>query len=172
MHPTVPVHTHHATHTQPECAMPAHVWQVTVLQSDMRGFTAMSAIHPPEVVLGILSDMFAKFDMLASHYGVHKVKTIGDAYVAIGGAFNDKLMEDKKEAARRMVESSAAPTHQPANCPPAHQLRTCPAHHHWRACPRSSWASRWWTWCAARRPRRMSMWACASAYTRVLSPVP
>ena len=41
-----------------------------MLQSDMRGFTAMSAIHPPEVVLGILSDMFAKFDMLASHYGV------------------------------------------------------------------------------------------------------
>ena len=74
--------------------MPARAWQVTVLQSDMRGFTAMSAIHPPEVVLGILSDMFAKFDMLASHYGVHKVKTIGDAYVAIGGAFNDKLMED------------------------------------------------------------------------------
>ena len=152
--------------------MPARAWQVTVLQSDMRGFTAMSAIHPPEVVLGILSDMFAKFDMLASHYGVHKVKTIGDAYVAIGGAFNDKLMEDKKEAARRMVESSAAPTHQSANCPPAYQLRACPAHHHWRACPRSSWASRWWTWCVARRPRRMSMWAYASAYTRVLSPAP
>ena len=79
-------------------------WQVTVLQSDMRGFTAMSAIHPPEVVLGILSDMFAKFDMLASHYGVHKIKTIGDAYVAIGGAFNDTLNNDKHEAALRMVE--------------------------------------------------------------------
>jgi class 3 adenylate cyclase len=75
-----------------------------VLQSDMQGFTAMSAIHPPEVVLGILSDMFAKFDMLASHYGVHKVKTIGDAYVAIGGAFNDTLQHDKHEAALRMVE--------------------------------------------------------------------
>ena len=77
---------HHAMHHARTVRAPCT--QVTVIQSDMTGFTAMSAIHPPEVVLGILSDMFAKFDMLASHYGVHKVKTIGDAYVAIGGVLH------------------------------------------------------------------------------------
>lgn len=146
--------------------------EVTVLQADLSGFTKLSSERSAAFVIGLLSDLFAKFDRLTEWHGVHKVKTIGDAYVAIGGAFNDKLMEDKKEAARRMVESSASPTHQPTSCPPANQLPTCPAHHHWRTCPRSSLASRWWTWCAARRPRRMSMWAYASAYTRVLSPAP
>ena len=80
--------------------------QVTVLQSDMRGFTVLSAALPPETVLGILSDMFAKFDVLASHYGVHKVKTIGDAYVAVGGAFT--LSNNKPEAALRMVKMGLA----------------------------------------------------------------
>ena len=32
-----------------------------------------------------------------------QVKTIGDAYVAIGGAFNDNLRNDKHEAALRTL---------------------------------------------------------------------
>ena len=47
--------------------------QVTVLQSDMSGFTQLTASQPPEKVLGILSDLFGKFDALASRFGVHKV---------------------------------------------------------------------------------------------------
>ena len=80
--------------------------QVTVLQSDMSGFTQLSASTPPEKVLGILSDLFGRFDRLASRFGVHKVKTIGDAYVAIGGAFS--LTQDKPEAARRIVRMGLA----------------------------------------------------------------
>ena len=60
---------------------------VTVLQVDMVGFTPLSATHPPSDVLGILSDLFGTFDELSEQYGVHKVKTIGDAYVAVAGAF-------------------------------------------------------------------------------------
>ena len=39
-------------------------------------------------MLGILSELFDHFDELATEIGVHKVKTIGDAYVACCGAFD------------------------------------------------------------------------------------
>ena len=36
-----------------------------------------------------MSDLFDQFDDLAEKFGVHKIKTIGDAYVACAGAFGD-----------------------------------------------------------------------------------
>lgn len=40
----------------------------------MVGFTILSSLHPPEVVLGILSDIFEQFDTLCEMHGVDKVK--------------------------------------------------------------------------------------------------
>ncbi|EOD21646.1 adenylate cyclase, partial [Emiliania huxleyi CCMP1516] len=52
-------------------------------------------------VIGLLSDLFAKFDRLTEWHGVHKVKTIGDAYVVCCGAFDEA--PTAAEAARRVV---------------------------------------------------------------------
>ena len=67
----------------------------------MVGFTPLSAARGPEEVLGILSELFADFDQAAERWGVHKVKTIGDAYIVCCGAF---YQADKPaDAARRVV---------------------------------------------------------------------
>lgn len=58
---------------------------VTVLFSDLVGFTAMSAAIPAETLVERLNDVFRAFDALAADLGVEKVKTIGDAYMAVGG---------------------------------------------------------------------------------------
>ena len=54
----------------------------TVMQSDMVGFTALSAKYPPQRVLGILSDIFEEFDRLCEEHNCDKIKTIGDACAA------------------------------------------------------------------------------------------
>ena len=48
-------------------------------------FTPLSLrLHPLELVR-LLNDIFSAFDELASRYGVEKIKTIGDAYMAVCG---------------------------------------------------------------------------------------
>lgn len=60
--------------------------QATVLFADLVHFTKMSAESPPEEVVRILDDVFSRFDQATERLGLEKVKTIGDAYMAIGGA--------------------------------------------------------------------------------------
>jgi class 3 adenylate cyclase len=57
----------------------------TVLFTDFRGFTSASAIMDPEELLEILNQYFMHFDRIADKYGIEKIKTIGDAYMAVGG---------------------------------------------------------------------------------------
>lgn len=59
--------------------------EVTVLFADIVGFTQISAqISPPELV-SLLNDIFSTFDRLAEKHGLEKIKTIGDAYMVVGG---------------------------------------------------------------------------------------
>jgi class 3 adenylate cyclase len=60
--------------------------EVTVLFADLAGFTPLAARLPPESVVELLNDVFTRFDALAERFGVEKVKTIGDAYMAVAGA--------------------------------------------------------------------------------------
>jgi hypothetical protein len=48
--------------------------EVTVLQADMVGFTNLSAQRSAEFVLGLLSDLFDKFDALTEMHHTHKVR--------------------------------------------------------------------------------------------------
>jgi class 3 adenylate cyclase len=57
----------------------------TVLFADIVGFTPLSAKLPPGRVVEMLNDVFSKFDALTEKYGLEKIKTIGDAYMAVGG---------------------------------------------------------------------------------------
>lgn len=58
----------------------------TVMFADLRDFTPLSTQLGPETTVGLLDEMFSAFDDLADKYGVEKIKTIGDAYMAVAGA--------------------------------------------------------------------------------------
>jgi len=57
----------------------------TVLFADIVGFTQLSAQIPPEALVALLNQIFSTFDQLAEKHGLEKIKTIGDAYMAVGG---------------------------------------------------------------------------------------
>jgi class 3 adenylate cyclase len=59
--------------------------EVTVLFSDFVGFTAASASMDPAELVAELNALFSEFDALCERLGVEKIKTIGDAYLAVGG---------------------------------------------------------------------------------------
>lgn len=59
--------------------------EVTVLFADIVDFTPLSASIPPEELVNLLNDIFSLFDHLAEKHGLEKIKTIGDAYMAVGG---------------------------------------------------------------------------------------
>jgi adenylate cyclase len=55
---------------------------VALLFCDVVGFTAFCAKHEPEEVVGRLAKLFNTFEEIASDYGLEKIKTIGDAFMA------------------------------------------------------------------------------------------
>jgi adenylate cyclase len=58
---------------------------VTVLFADVAGFTQfVQRTSAPEVV-ELLDRVFSAFDELADRHGLEKIKTIGDAYMVVGG---------------------------------------------------------------------------------------
>jgi class 3 adenylate cyclase len=60
--------------------------QVTVLFADVAGFTPWAAQQDPEFVVSLLENIFHRFDQLVKATGAEKIKTIGDAYMAVSGA--------------------------------------------------------------------------------------
>jgi adenylate cyclase len=59
--------------------------EVTVLFSDIVGFTRMSMRRSAGEVVAILNGIFSAVDRLALEFGIEKIKTIGDAYMAVAG---------------------------------------------------------------------------------------
>ena len=58
---------------------------VTILFSDLVGFTQMSSLLTPSDLVALLNDLFTRFDKRAESLGLEKIKTIGDSYMAAGG---------------------------------------------------------------------------------------
>lgn len=58
---------------------------VTVLFADIVNFTAYSSGKEPAEVVSKLNEIFHRFDQLADRHGLEKIKTIGDAYMVVGG---------------------------------------------------------------------------------------
>jgi len=59
--------------------------EVTILFSDLVGFTKMSSQKSAADLVMLLNDLFSRFDKRAENLGLEKIKTIGDAYMAVGG---------------------------------------------------------------------------------------
>ncbi|EKV00938.1 family 3 adenylate cyclase [Leptolyngbya sp. PCC 7375] len=58
---------------------------VTILFADIVGFTQLAAHTAPTDLVCQLNDIFSVFDALAERHGLEKIKTIGDAYMVVGG---------------------------------------------------------------------------------------
>lgn len=57
----------------------------SILFADVSGFTPMAAGMAPRDVVDLLNQMFLTFDGLVESFGLEKIKTIGDAYMAASG---------------------------------------------------------------------------------------
>jgi len=58
---------------------------VSILFADIVGYTVLSGrLKAPELV-ALLDDIFLRFDALVERHGAEKIKTIGDAYMAVAG---------------------------------------------------------------------------------------
>jgi class 3 adenylate cyclase len=76
---------------------------VTVLFADIVDFTRRSERIAPEQVVEVLNDLFSVFDQLARERGLEKIKTIGDAYMVVGG-----LPEPRPDHAEAVAEMALA----------------------------------------------------------------
>ena len=72
---------------------------VTVLFTDIVGFTKISGEMTAEEVVTMLNKMFTLFDERAQREGIEKIKTIGDAYMAAAGL----TLEGKNNGAETML---------------------------------------------------------------------
>jgi class 3 adenylate cyclase len=59
--------------------------EVTVVFADLVDFTQQSGRSQPPEIVEVLDEVFSRFDALAERFGLEKIKTIGDAYMAVAG---------------------------------------------------------------------------------------
>jgi adenylate cyclase len=74
---------------------------ITVLLADIKGFTNISEKLTPQELISKIDFYFRSFDEIMMKYGLEKIKTIGDAYMAAGG-----LDGNKETAAVNMIAAA------------------------------------------------------------------
>jgi len=77
--------------------------EASVVFVDIVGFTLFSATHDPEQTVALLNDLFSRFDRLVDQHGMEKIKTIGDAYLAVAGV--PEAVDDHAARAARLALS-------------------------------------------------------------------
>ena len=76
---------------------------VTILFSDLVAFTKLSSRLSASDLVNLLNGLFSEFDRLALNFGVEKIKTIGDAYMVVGG-----LPEPRADHAHAVADMALA----------------------------------------------------------------
>ena len=64
---------------------------VSVMFADVVDFTRLAEELTPNQVVSFLDEVFTRFDKLTLKYGLDKIKTIGDAYMVVGGLAGERL---------------------------------------------------------------------------------
>jgi len=77
--------------------------EVTVLFADLVDFTRRSRETTPERVVQVLDDLFSALDTLAERSQLEKIKTVGDAYMVVGG-----LPEPRPDHAQAVADMALA----------------------------------------------------------------
>jgi adenylate cyclase len=66
-------------------ATPQKFESASVLMLDFVGFTQMAVSRDPSAIVAELNDIFSSFDRIVELFGCERIKTIGDAYMAVSG---------------------------------------------------------------------------------------
>jgi class 3 adenylate cyclase len=64
---------------------PRYYPSATILFADIQEFTRFAERLEPRTLIGLLDHYFAAFDEVVRVHGVEKIKTVGDAYLAVAG---------------------------------------------------------------------------------------
>lgn len=82
---------------------------VTMLFSDIVGFTSICSTATPFMVVGMLEQLYKDFDEFCGYFDVYKVETIGDAYCVASGLHRPSRFDAHKVAwmALRMIDACA-----------------------------------------------------------------
>jgi len=78
----------------------------SIVFADIVGSTPWAHDRSPAEVVDLLDELFTRFDDVAERHGLEKIKTIGDAYMAVAGAPEPRA--DHASAAVEMAESMLA----------------------------------------------------------------
>src|SRR5204862_5499263 len=62
-----------------------HFESASILFADVVDFTPLAQSLAPAEVVGVLDQLFSRFDALVERHGLEKIKTIGDCYMAAAG---------------------------------------------------------------------------------------
>lgn len=81
--------------------------QASIAFCDMVGFTHLTLNSEPDKVVSMLNSLFTRLDEIALCYGIEKIKTIGDAYMAAAGV-GDAINKDAYAIARFSLEARNA----------------------------------------------------------------
>jgi adenylate cyclase len=76
--------------------------EVTVLFADIVEFTKLAASMAAPSLVEWLNDLFTRFDLAANELGIEKIKTIGDAYMAVCGL--PEVCEDHSERVLQLAQ--------------------------------------------------------------------
>jgi class 3 adenylate cyclase len=83
---------------------------VTLLFADIVEFTRLSSTLSAAELVGVLNDVFSAFDALVDRHRLEKVKTIGDAYMVVGG-LTERSDDHTQRVADMALELAAAVGH-------------------------------------------------------------
>jgi class 3 adenylate cyclase len=67
---------------------PKYTRSATILFADIQGFTLLAERTEPARLINVLDEYFSALDEIGARYGLEKVKTIGDAYMAVAGVLS------------------------------------------------------------------------------------
>jgi len=96
-----------------------HHEDVTILFTDIVGFTKISSTCSPAEVMIMLNKLFSIFDLASERHNIYKVETIGDAYMCAAGL----NLKTEKEKLRAEAESFLANCKGTNACPVFHATR-------------------------------------------------
>ena len=80
---------------------PREYSMISILFTDFQNFTYLTSEMPPHELVNELNEMFKNFDAIIEHYGLEKLKTMGDAYMVASG-----IPKECPEHAERIVKAA------------------------------------------------------------------
>ena len=85
---------------------------VSILFADIVGFTKMSSNKSATQLVGLLNDLFGRFDRMCSQCNCEKISTLGDCYYCVSGTQSEIIFKVKHKYFLRVSSASRGPRQQ------------------------------------------------------------